>query len=127
MSYEELDRVSVIERVIDRRLTQREAARLLGLTSRQVRRLRQAYERDGPEGLASKHRGRPSNKGSSGIGEESRVRLRLAREAVGIQLWGEGFRLRESSAVSSQDDTRPVDSALRATPWTRATVADPGG
>ena len=37
MSYEELDRVSVIERVIEKRLTQREAARMLGLTSRQVR------------------------------------------------------------------------------------------
>ena len=34
MSYEELDRVSVIERVIEKRLTQREAARMLGLTSR---------------------------------------------------------------------------------------------
>ena len=32
MSEEELDRVSVIERVIERRLTQREAARLLGVT-----------------------------------------------------------------------------------------------
>ena len=62
MSYEELDRVRVIERVIERRLRQREAARMLGLTSRQVRRLRRAYERDGPEGLASKHRGRPSNR-----------------------------------------------------------------
>jgi transcriptional regulator with GAF, ATPase, and Fis domain len=40
MSYEELDRVSVIERVIEKRLTQLEAARMLGLTSRQVRRLR---------------------------------------------------------------------------------------
>ena len=47
MSYEELDRVSVIERVIEKRLTQLEAARMLGLTSRQVRRLRRAYERDG--------------------------------------------------------------------------------
>ncbi len=62
MSYEELDRVSVIERVIEKRLTQLEAAQILGLTSRQVRRLRRAYERDGPVGLASKHRGRPSNR-----------------------------------------------------------------
>ena len=29
MSYEELDRVSVIERVIEKRLTQRDAARML--------------------------------------------------------------------------------------------------
>jgi len=62
MSYEELDRVRVIERVIEKRLTQREAARMLGLTSRQVRRLHRAYERDGAGSLASKHRGRPSNR-----------------------------------------------------------------
>ena len=62
MSYEELDRVGVIERVIEKRLTQRKAARMLGLTSRQVRRLRRAYEQDGARALASKHRGRPSNR-----------------------------------------------------------------
>ena len=56
MSDEELDRVSVIERVIERRLTQREAARMLGVTSRQVRRLRRVYEQDGRSGLASKWR-----------------------------------------------------------------------
>lgn len=47
MSDEELDRVRVIERVIEQRLTQVEAARIVGLTSRQVRRLRRADERDG--------------------------------------------------------------------------------
>jgi hypothetical protein len=36
MSYEELDRVSVIGRVTEKRLTQLEAAGMLGLTSRQV-------------------------------------------------------------------------------------------
>ncbi len=75
MSYEELDRVSVIERVIEKRLTQLEAAQILGLTSRQVRRLRRAYERDGPVGLASKHRGRPSHR---------RLRPELAHEALAI-------------------------------------------
>jgi hypothetical protein len=74
-SYEELDRVGVIERVIERRLTQREAARMLGLTSRQVRRLRRAYERDGPGGLASKQRSRPSNR---------RLPCKLRREALAI-------------------------------------------
>jgi len=74
MSHEELDPVSVIERVIERRLTQREAARLLGSTSRHVRRLRRAYERDGPEGLTSKHRGRPSNRAS----DSESVQLRPA-------------------------------------------------
>ena len=54
MSYEELDRVRVIERVVEKRLTQREAARMLGLTSRQVRRLERAYAQDGAGSLASK-------------------------------------------------------------------------
>ena len=83
MSYEELDRVRVIERVIERRLRQREGARMLGLTSRQVRRLRRAYERDGPEGLASKHRGRPSNR---------RLASELRREALAtVRSRYEGF------------------------------------
>ncbi len=75
LSYGKLDRVSVIERVVEKQLTQVEAARMLGLTSRQVRRLRQAYERDGPIGLASKHRGRPSN---------PRLSAELRREALAI-------------------------------------------
>ncbi len=75
MSYEELDRASVIQRVLDKRLTQREAARMLGLTSRQVRRLCRACERDGPAGLASKRRGRPSNR---------RLPEELRREALAL-------------------------------------------
>jgi transposase len=83
MSYEELDRASVIERVIERRLTQREAARMLGLTSRQVRRLCRAYERNGPGGLASKQRGRPSNR---------RLASELRREALAtVRSRYEGF------------------------------------
>ncbi len=39
MSYEELDRVSVIERMIEKRLTQHEAARVFGVTSRPQRHL----------------------------------------------------------------------------------------
>ena len=83
MSYEELDRVRVIERVNERRLTQREAARMLGLTTRQVRRLRRAYGRDGPGGLASKHRGRPSNR---------RLASKLRREVLAsVRSRYEGF------------------------------------
>ena len=78
MSYEELDRVGVIQRVLDKRLTQREAAVVLGLTSRQVRRLCRACERDGPAGLASKRRGRPSNRRLSS--EFRREVLALVRE-----------------------------------------------
>ncbi len=87
MSYEELDRVGVIERVIEKRLTQREAARMLGLTSRQVRRLRRAYGRDGPRALASKHRGQPSNRClPAALRREVLARVRSRYEGFGPTL-----------------------------------------
>ena len=42
LSHEELDRLQTMTRVAGRRLSQRRAAELLGLTERQVRRLRMA-------------------------------------------------------------------------------------
>jgi hypothetical protein len=87
LSYEELDRVRVIERVIKKRLTQCEAARMLGLTSRQVRRLRRVYERDGPAALASKHRGRPSNRRlPSALRREALAAVRSRYEDFGPSL-----------------------------------------
>jgi transposase len=87
MSYEELDRVRVIERVVEKRLTQREAARMLGLTSRQVRRLHRAYARDGAGSLASKHRGRPSNRRlSSDLRREALATVRSRYEGFGATL-----------------------------------------
>jgi hypothetical protein len=61
MSGTEIDRLAVIEKIHDGRLMQTEAAKLLGLSSRQVRRLEAAYLRDGAAGLVSKKRGRRSN------------------------------------------------------------------
>jgi hypothetical protein len=61
MSATEIDRLTVVEKIHDGRLMQSEAAKLLGLSSRQVRRLEAAYLRDGAAGLVSKKRGRRSN------------------------------------------------------------------
>ena len=62
MSSRELDRLQVLGRIAERRLTQREAARVLGITERQLRRLWKAYKADGAAGLTSKKRGRPGNR-----------------------------------------------------------------
>jgi transposase len=62
MSTKELDRARVVARVIDRRLSQRDAARQLGVTARTVRRLCRVYEAHGPAGLVSQSRGRRSNR-----------------------------------------------------------------
>jgi Helix-turn-helix domain len=62
MSHEELDRFGVITRVQERRLTQAEAARTLGLGVRQVQRLCAVVRQHGADGLVSRKRGRPSAK-----------------------------------------------------------------
>lgn len=61
MSQSELNRCQVLQRLQDRQLPQHQAAKLLGVTVRQVRRLRRTYAADGAAGLISKRRGRPSN------------------------------------------------------------------
>jgi transposase len=61
MSERELSRLEVVQRVKQKSLKQREAAELLALTLRQVKRLCQAYGNEGAAGLVSKRRGRAAN------------------------------------------------------------------
>jgi transposase len=61
MSQPELTRLEVIQRVKRKTLKQRQAAELLSLTVRQVKRLCKAYQSNGAAGLISKRRGQPSN------------------------------------------------------------------
>lgn len=62
MSKKELTRLEIVRRVIDKRMRQAEAASHLGLSVRQVKRLVRAVREEGAAGLASKRRGRPSNR-----------------------------------------------------------------
>lgn len=61
MSKKELTRLDIVQRVAGKQLRQAEAARLLSLTERQVKRLVRAWREQGAQGLVSKRRGRPSN------------------------------------------------------------------
>ena len=62
MSRKEIDRLEVVRRVLEKRLFQVKAAELIGLSTRQTRRLCSAYEHWGPTALASRKRGMPSNR-----------------------------------------------------------------
>jgi hypothetical protein len=62
MTMRDLDRLKCIQGVIDRQLRLCQAAERLNLTTRQVRRLVRRYEQEGPVGLISRHRNRPSNR-----------------------------------------------------------------
>jgi predicted DNA-binding protein (UPF0251 family) len=57
-----VSRLEVLRDMDQRRLTTEAAAHLLGLERRQVFRLLKAYRSEGPTGLISKRRGRPSNR-----------------------------------------------------------------
>jgi transposase len=61
MSKRELTRVEVLQRLVNKRLKQSEAAHLLSLSTRQVKRLLSAYRKDGAAALVSKRRGKPGN------------------------------------------------------------------
>ncbi|MFB2603172.1 ISNCY-like element ISRel10 family transposase, partial [Rhizobium phaseoli] len=62
MSQKELHRLELIQKIRDERLSVVQAAERLDLSRSQVHRLLQAYDRDGPAGLVSKKRSRPSNR-----------------------------------------------------------------
>ena len=61
MSNRELTRLEVMQRLKEKRLSHKEAAHLLGISPRQVKRLFRAYKAQGAAGLVSKRRGQPSN------------------------------------------------------------------
>ena len=61
MSNKELHRIEILQKLIDKRLFEHEAAKQLGLSVRQTRRLRKAYKANGAIGVVSKKRGNPSN------------------------------------------------------------------
>ena len=61
MSHQELDRLTIIESVINKKITQKVAAQRLNLTVRHIKRLVKSYRTQGTHGLISKRRGQPSN------------------------------------------------------------------
>jgi transposase len=61
MSDKEITRLEVMQRLKDKRLTQKEAARMLKISIRQIKRLYRAYKAQGAKGLISARRGKESN------------------------------------------------------------------
>jgi len=62
MSKKELIRKTEVERVMEHRMTQKEAAMKLGVSERQFRRILRRYRQEGDEGLVTRQRGKPSNR-----------------------------------------------------------------
>ncbi len=75
MSKNELTRLEVMKRLEDRRLRQKEAAEILDVSSRHIRRLLRSYREHEEAGLISKRRGKPSN---------NRLRPEVRRQAIDL-------------------------------------------
>ena len=71
MTQKAVDRLGVVQQVVGRQLRQKEAARQMGLSVRQVKRLVARYRAEGPSGLISRHLGRcPGNALSDAVRQE---------------------------------------------------------
>lgn len=62
MSKKELNRIPIIEKVIQGLLTNKEGAKQIGVTERHFRRIKKTYKQKGAVGLKHKSRGKPSNR-----------------------------------------------------------------
>lgn len=61
MSQKEINQISVFERLNNREIKHKEAAMILGLTTRQTKRKLKAFRHLGPKALIHRSRGKPSN------------------------------------------------------------------
>ena len=61
MSKKEITLLEIMQRIEEKRLTQKEGAEMLRISERHVRRLMRAYRQDGEKGMISKRRGKMSN------------------------------------------------------------------
>src|SRR5437016_604982 len=75
LTMKELDRLDVMTRIAERRLTRRMAAALLRIGERQVRRLYRAFVQAGAAGLVSRRRGRPSARRLPAAASQVRARV----------------------------------------------------
>ncbi|QNT25541.1 ISNCY family transposase [Ralstonia solanacearum] len=101
MSMREVDRMKVIQAVADGHLARWRAAERLGISARHVRRLVLRLQEDGPSGLVSRKRGRPSNR-QLPPGLESRIRglIRDSYADFGPTLAAEKLRERHGIEIS---------------------------
>jgi transposase len=101
---EELRRLHVIEKVLEGGLKQVEAAEILSLSSRQIRRVAKRIRREGPRGIVHRSRGRPSKRR---IGDKIKDRViklyRAQYKDFGPTLASE--KLLERDGVSISDET----------------------
>ena len=104
MSMREADRLKVVQAVLDRMLRVDTGAMRIGVTTRQLERLLIRYKEEGPAGLTSRKRGKPSNHQlPAGLAEHA---VEVIRDRYSD--FGPSWRARSSSsATASRSGWRP--------------------
>lgn len=101
MSQKEIKRLEVLQWVSSQQISQVEAAKKLGLSTRQVRRLQASYKMHGAQGLISKRRGKASPRRlSESLKNEALKLLRSDYEGFGPTLAQEKLRMHHGLNVS---------------------------
>ena len=103
MSHEELKRVSLIRKALDREITQGEVAEVLEVCERQVRRIVSRVRDEGDEGVIHRSRGRPSHRAiENGVKRKVISLCRSRYEGFGPTLASEKLRELEEIEVSRE-------------------------
>ena len=103
MSVKELRRLHVIRQAMERKLTQKKAGDLIGLTVRQVRRLIQRVRQEGDRGLAHRGRGEAVEPADPGEGQGQGLALYETRYGdFGPTLAAEKLAERHGIALSAE-------------------------
>jgi hypothetical protein len=100
----ELKRLHVIQKVMERVIKQVEAAELLSLSGRQIRRIVKRIRREGDRGIVHQSRGRPSNRRTPDKVKNKVIRLYRAQyKGFGPTLASE--KLLERDRIEISDET----------------------
>lgn len=103
LSHKEVDRLEIIQALEKRQLKQDDAARQLGVSVRQVKRLLRRYREAGAAGLVSRHRGkRPNNAIAQATREAILARVRSHYADFGPTLASEKLLERDGYRVSAE-------------------------
>jgi hypothetical protein len=104
MNIKELKRLQVINKVLERQIMQVEAAEVLNLGNRQVRRIVKRIKEEGETGIIHKSRGRPSNRAYSANYKENVLKLYKDNyKGFGPLLASE--KLEEINSIKVSDET----------------------
>ncbi|MBP1731545.1 MAG: integrase core domain protein [Deltaproteobacteria bacterium] len=103
MSKKELQRLHVIEKVVEGCIRQTEAAGILSLSDRHIRRIVRRIRQEGHQGIVHKSRGKPSNHRVAETFRETVIRLyRTQYPDFGPTLASEKLRERDGIAVNDE-------------------------